>query len=165
MANLDVMRLRDSNIDAVTALFARYGLRFTVVADDSAIPGSFWHEDEAGIIGLEVLGRMDTPLHSLLHEGCHTICMDTQRRAVLHTDAEGDYAEEDAVCYLQILLADFLPNFSKERMWQDMDTWGYTFRLGSAQRWFEADAEDARQWLITHDLLTSTDELIFKLRA
>ncbi len=164
MANPDVTRLRDSNTDAVAALFARYGLHFTLVPDNTPIAGSFWHEEEAGIIGLEVLGRMDTPLHSLLHEGCHTICMDSQRRAVLHTDAQGDYAEEDAVCYLQILLADYLPNFSKAHMWQDMDTWGYSFRLGSAQRWFEVDAEDARQWLIDHGLLTTNDELIFKLR-
>lgn len=161
---MNVLRLRDSSLEAVSALFARYGLSFTLVADQTPIPGSFWHEEEAGIVGLDVLGRMDTPLHSLLHEGCHTICMDAQRRTVLHTDAEGDYAEEDAVCYLQILLADFLPNFSKERMWQDMDTWGYTFRLGSAQHWFEADAEDAHQWLIDHGLLSSNDELIFKLR-
>ena len=161
----DVLRLQDTGVAPVAALLARYGLQLELVPAATAIPGSYWHEEEAGIIGLKVLARLDTPLHSILHEGCHTICMDTQRRAVLHTDAQGDYAEEDAVCYLQILLADFLPNFSKERMWQDMDTWGYTFRLGSAQRWFEADAEDARQWLITHDLLTSTDELIFKLRA
>jgi hypothetical protein len=28
-----------------------------------------------------------------------------------------------------------------------MDAWGYTFRLGSAARWFDEDASDARQWL------------------
>jgi hypothetical protein len=30
---------------------------------------------------------------------------------------------------------------------QDMDAWGYSFRLGSTAAWFEADAEDARDWL------------------
>ncbi len=128
------------------------------------IPGSYWHEDEAGIIGLRVLVRHDTPLHSILHEGCHTICMDQQRRAVLHTDAGGEYAEEDAVCYLQILLADLIPGFGRERMWQDMDAWGYTFRLGSAQRWFQEDAEDAREWLVQHGLLTQSGEIRFQLR-
>jgi hypothetical protein len=35
----------------------------------------------------------------------------------------------------------------------DMDTWGYTFRLGSASAWFEHDADDARAWLQTRNLL------------
>jgi hypothetical protein len=35
----------------------------------------------------------------------------------------------------------------------DMDAWGYTFRLGSARRWFEQDAEDARQFLAQRGLL------------
>ena len=30
---------------------------------------------------------------------------------------------------------------------RDMDDWGYSFRLGSTEAWFEADAEDARAWL------------------
>jgi hypothetical protein len=29
----------------------------------------------------------------------------------------------------------------------DMDAWGYSFRLGSTRAWFEADAEDAREFL------------------
>ena len=48
-------------------------------------------------------------------------------------DAGGDDAEENAVCYLQILWADALPGFGRERMFLDMDAWGYTFRLGSAR--------------------------------
>ena len=32
----------------------------------------------------------------------------------------------------------------RARMWRDMDDWGYSFRLGSAQQWFEQDADDAR---------------------
>ncbi len=36
---------------------------------------------------------------------------------------------------------------------QDMDSWGYTFRLGSARAWFEQDAEDARAWLEERNLL------------
>jgi len=34
-----------------------------------------------------------------------------------------------------------------------MDSWGYTFRLGSAKAWFENDAEDAKQWLINHNII------------
>jgi len=35
----------------------------------------------------------------------------------------------------------------------DMDAWGYTFRLGSTRAWFERDAEDARAWLAARGLL------------
>lgn len=159
-----VLRLGDVGKETVIALLVRYGLQLEQVADNDSIPGSYWHEDEAGIIGLTVLARHDTPLHSILHESCHIICMDETRRAVLHTDAGGEYAEEDAVCYLQILLANLIPGFGLERMWQDMDAWGYTFRLGSAQRWFQEDADDARAWLIQHGLLTSNGDFIFQLR-
>lgn len=159
-----VLRLHDVGKKAIIVLLARYGLQLEQVADNDSIPGSYWHEDEAGIIGLMVLARSDTPLHSILHESCHIICMDETRRAMLHTDAGGEYAEEDAVCYLQILLADLIPGFGRQRMWQDMDTWGYTFRLGSAQRWFQEDADDARAWLIQHGLLTPSGEFIFQLR-
>jgi len=37
---------------------------------------------------------------------------------------------------------------------QDMDTWGYSFRLGSTQRWFESDAEDAQDCLRRYGLVT-----------
>ncbi|WP_050988100.1 hypothetical protein [Thiothrix nivea] len=160
----EVLRLRDVAGESVAELLSRYGLRLQTVPDGTPIPGSYWHEDEAGIIGLEVFARQDTPLHSILHESCHVICMDQERRAVLHTDAGGEYAEEDAVCYLQILLANWIPGFGRERIWEDMDAWGYTFRLGSAKRWFAEDAEDARAWLTRHGLLTNCDEIIFKMR-
>ena len=81
--------------------------------------------------------------------------MDQLRRDELERDAGGDYDEENAVCYLQIVLADKLTKFSRERMFLDMDAWGYTFRLGSAQAWFEQDAGDARDWLQRHAILDS----------
>jgi hypothetical protein len=86
-------------------------------------------------------------VHSLLHEACHYICMDIARRGALHTDAGGTDTEENAVCYLQCLLAEALPGYSKQDCFRDMDTWGYHFILGSAEAWFERDAEDARRWL------------------
>ena len=109
-----------------------------------AIPGSYWGESEAGLIGNRIYFRPDTPLHSVLHEACHFICMDDARRAQLERDAGGDYDEENAVCYLQILLADEFAGSDSQRMCSDMDAWGYTFRLGSARAWFERDADDAR---------------------
>ncbi|RZA32723.1 MAG: hypothetical protein EOP92_24595, partial [Lysobacteraceae bacterium] len=56
-------------------------------------------------------------------------------------------------CYLQIVLADGLPGVGRDRLMADMDAWGYSFRLGSTQAWFEHDAEDARAWLATRGLL------------
>ena len=134
-------------------LLAAYGLHLTRVPEGEPIPGSFWGEPEAGLVGDRLYVRPDTPLHSALHEACHWICMDPQRRAALHTDAGGDVAEENAVCYLQILLADAFPGVGRARMQADMDAWGYSFRLGSARAWFEEDAEDALEWLLRHQIV------------
>ena len=89
----------------------------------------------------------------------------THLRAGLDTDAGGDYDEENAVCYLQILLADELPGFGRARMMADMDAWGYSFRLGSARSWFEEDAEDARSWLQRHGLIDASGRPTFALRT
>ena len=70
-------------------LLGRYGLSLTWLAKGSEIPGSYWGESEAGLIGHELLVRDDTPLHSAFHEACHYICMDQARRDGLHTDAGG----------------------------------------------------------------------------
>ena len=138
---------------ALQVLLDRYGLALHLVAPGEIIPGSYWGEREAGLMGSQIFARLDTPLHSVLHEGAHFICMTPERRAGLDTDAGGDHAEENAVCYLQIILAQSLPNVGRERMCRDMDEWGYTFRLGSAAKWFDQDAEDARDWLIRHGVL------------
>jgi hypothetical protein len=123
------------------------------VPDGAAVPGSYWGDEEAGLVGDVLYLRADTPVHSALHEACHFICMDRARRRRLDTDAGGDFDEENAVCYLQILLADGLAGCGRTRMWADMDAWGYTFRLGSAKAWFEQDAEDARGWLLEHGVI------------
>jgi hypothetical protein len=134
-------------------LLAKHGLELCLVAPNEIIPGSYWGEREAGLLGSKIYARLDTPLHSILHEGAHFICMTPERRAGLDTDAGGDHAEENAVCYLQILLAQALWPGGAERMCRDMDEWGYTFRLGSAAAWFQEDAEDARGWLEQHALI------------
>ena len=117
------------------------------VADGDAIPGSYWGECEAGIIGTTVHARGDTPVHSLLHEACHLIVLPPERRANAHTDATDSIEEENAVCVLQALLGDALPGVGRDRVLADMDRWGYTFRLGSAAAYVEQDAEDAWAWL------------------
>ena len=149
----DVMRMRDVGFDAASSLLARYGLVLHRVEDATPIPGSYWGEPEAGIIGTTVFARGDTPVHSMLHEACHLIVLPPERRAAVHTDATDSVAEEDATCYLQIVLADSLPGVGRARLMADMDAWGYTYRLGSTRAWFEQDADDARQWLVERGLL------------
>ena len=145
-------------------LLDRYGLALHLVAPEEIIPGSYWGEREAGLIGAKIFARLDTPLHSVLHESAHFICMTPERRAGLDTDAGGDDAEESAVCYLQLLLADLLPNVGRERMYGDMDEWGYSFRLGSTAAWFAGDAEDARGWLIRHGLIDPRGRITYACR-
>jgi len=149
----DVLRLHDVGFSDAAALLARHGLELVVVADGEPIPGSYWGEPEAGIIGPTVYVRGDTPVHSMLHEACHLIVLPPERRAQVHTDATDSVPEEDATCYLQIVLAGQLPGVGSEQLMQDMDTWGYTYRLGSTRAWFEQDAEDARRWLVERGLL------------
>ena len=148
-----VLCLGRIGFEAPAALLARYGLHLHRVPDDMPIPGSYWGAPEAGIIGCDVYARDDTPVHSLLHEAGHLIVLPPERRAAVHTDATDSVEEEDATCYLQIVLADALPGVGRARLMADMDTWGYTFRLGSARAWFEHDAEDAQAWLRARDLL------------
>lgn len=145
-------------------LLGRYGMTLVTVAADAPIPGSHWGEPEAGLVGNRLYVRPDTPVHSALHEACHFICMDDARRSTLHTDAGGDVAEENGVCFLQILLADHLQDMGRGRMFADMDAWGYSFRLGSSRAWFEHDAEDARQWLFGHGLIDSLNLPTWRLR-
>lgn len=121
-----------SRIDVAT-LLARYGLTLELVASGVKVPGSYWGEKEAGLKNDRLFARLDTPVHSILHETAHFVCMSPERRAGLDTDAGGDHAEENGVCYLQILLADEIRRFGRERMLDEMDAWGYTLRLGSAR--------------------------------
>ncbi len=149
----EVLQVRDLPLTDLQLLLARHALNLVIVEDDAPIPGSFWGDPEAGVIGSTVYARRDTPVHSLLHEACHLIVLPPERRALVHTDASDSDLEEDATCYLQIVLADALPGVGRDRLMTDMDAWGYSFRLGSARAWFEQDAEDARAWLATRGLL------------
>ena len=133
-------------------------MELSLVAPDEVIPGSYWGESEAGLRGDRLFARLDTPIHSILHEACHYICMTPERRAGLDKDAGGDDPEESAVCYLQVLLADELPGVGRARLFSDMDAWGYSFRLGNSRAWFEGDAADARQWLVDRGVIDPGDK-------
>jgi len=151
--------------DTLSQLIAPFELVLAWVPLAESIPGSYWGDSEAGLIGNILYVRPDTPVHSALHEACHYICMDIQRRSGLHTDAGGDYMEENGVCYLQILLADHISGYRRTGMQEDMDAWGYSFRLGSSRDWFEKDAEDAKAWLLAAGLITAADQVRWTLRT
>jgi hypothetical protein len=161
---MSVLLCKDIKLDHLRSLLDRYGLIVETVEDGEPIPGSFWQPPEAGLIGNTLYIRNDTPVHSALHESCHYICMDKQRRSKLHTDAGGSALEENGVCYLQILLSDFIPEMKQQRMLSDMDAWGYSFRLGSAKAWFEQDAEDASEWLQKNKLIDAEIRPTWNLR-
>jgi hypothetical protein len=161
---MDVLRVGDEAHDSLHTLTQRYGVSLRLLAANETVPGSYWGESEAGLQGNDLFVRADTPLHSLLHELSHYVCMSCDRRAGLDRDAGGDDAEECAVCYLQILLADELPMLGRDRMLSDMDTWGYTFRLGSARAWFEQDAADACIWLRRNDVIDGHQRPTFSVR-
>ena len=161
---MDVLRVGPAPHADILSLVTRYGVTLRHLGAQDSLPGSYWGDSEAGLRGHELFVRADTPLHSLLHELSHYVCVSSTRRAGLDRDAGGDDAEECAVCFLQILLADEISGFGRERMLADMDTWGYTFRLGSARAWFEREAADACIWLRTHGVVNETPGPTFALR-
>ncbi len=160
-----VLRLADVAAEKLASMLAGFGLQLTIAAAKTAVPGSYWGESEAGLINNRLYARSDTPVHSILHESCHYICMTNERRENLHTNAGGDYDEENAVCYLQILLAEQIEGMGRQRMLSDMDAWGYSFRLGSARQWFERDAQEPRDQLIQWGLIATDGSPRGKIRV
>ena len=51
MAGPGVLTVGDIGFDAADALLARYGLALARVADATPIPGSYWGDCEAGLVG------------------------------------------------------------------------------------------------------------------
>jgi hypothetical protein len=160
-----MLRLATINRVELALVLHHYGLTLTLIAPHEEIPGSFWGDSEAGLKGDTLYARLDTPMHSVLHEASHYICMTPERRAGLERDAGGDDPEESAVCYLQILLAESFPEVGRDRLMRDMDTWGYSFRLGSTRAWFEGDAGDAQAWLRTRGIIREDGSLTGELHC
>jgi hypothetical protein len=161
----DVVRCGSLRDRQLAALAARYGADAVKLAAAQDIPGSFWGAPEAGLVTTRLYYRDDTPAHSFLHELAHLVCMTPARRAALDTDAGGDEDEECAVCYLEVLLAEKLDRFDRDRCFDDMDAWGYSFRQGSARAWFASDGLDARQWLCERNLIDAGGEPTWRLRG
>ena len=159
-----MLTVADLPAQALQDLLSPYSIVVESVSNNVPIPGSFWGDSEAGLIRNILYVRPETPVHSALHEACHYICLDSARRNELDTDAGGDYDEENAVCYLQILLAAKLSGCSADTLMKNMDSWGYTFRLGSALAWFRDDAEDAQQWLLKKQLIDQNNVPTGRLR-
>jgi hypothetical protein len=161
---MPVLLCSDIYLGDLQHLLERFGIVVKKVAPNDPIPGSFWQPPEAGLVGNVLFVRDDTPVHSALHEACHFICMDHRRREQLDTDAGGGYEEENGVCYLQILLSEHIPEMGRQRIFNDMDEWGYSFRLGSSQAWFEQDAEDVATWLRRYRLIDDDNQPAWRLR-
>lgn len=164
-AHFEVLTVADVQLGTLVSLLGRYKLELVMQNAGEPITGSFWGDPEAGVMRDKVYARDDTPIHSLLHETCHVICMTRDRRGRLDCDAGGDDLEEAGVCYLQVVLAANIGAVGRERLMRDMDAWGYSFRLGNTRDWFEQDAGDARQFLINHGLLTEEGEPTYALRS
>ena len=160
-----VVLLADLDPREVSELLAAYGAALVRVPAEADIPGSYWGDAEAGLIGNAVYVRADTPAHSFLHELGHYICMDVARRAALATDAGGTDDEECAVCYLQVLLAERLRGFGAARCLADMNAWGYSFREGLSRAWFDGDGVHARAWLKAHGLIDAAGRPTLRLRG
>jgi hypothetical protein len=157
--------LHELELAAIEKPVGRYGLEVIRLAANATIPASYWGGSEAGLAGRCLFVRPDTPVHSVLHEACHYVCMCPERRTALWRDAGGDVDEESAVCYLQVLLADSVSGLGRQQLLRDLDAWGYSFREGSARRWFEGDGRAARRWLESNDLVDTAGVPTWKLRV
>ncbi len=154
------------NLDpkSVKDLLNYYGIVVSCYDSSTDIPHSFWGNPEAGRLGEQLYIRGDTPIHSILHEACHYVCMPAKQRSNGLADAKGSAMEENATCYLQIILADHISGYSQTQILQDMDDWGYSFRLGSAYKWFTEDAQETQEWLINEQLINKQGSPTWKLR-
>lgn len=150
--------------DSINELLNRYGIQINYSKPGVEIPNSFWGSPEAGRKRNQLYIRGDTPIHSILHEACHYICMPADQRVDSHSDAKGSVKEENASCYLQILLSDHINDFDRNQLMQDMDAWGYSFRLGSAHAWFTQDAEEVCRWLQKHKIINTQCDITWRLR-
>ena len=105
---MTILTIADIQLAQLQSVLGKYNLTVHLVDENQKITGSWFGEPEAGIIENNLYIRNDTPVHSALHEASHYICMAPERRDKLHTNAGGDYDEENGVCYLSLLLSNYI---------------------------------------------------------
>ena len=154
----------DIDVGSLSTVLRIHGIEIKEIAKNHPIPYSYWGAPEAGRKSNKLYIRHDTPVHSILHETCHFVCMPKNQLRDDRVDASGSPAAENACCYLQILISDHVHGFNREIHMKNMDEWGYSFRLGSAAAWFSQDAEDAKEWLVSQNIIDLLGDITWKLR-
>ena len=66
--------------------------------------------------------------------------------------------------FLQIFLSDCICCYSRSQIIQDMDNWGYNFRLGSTNEWLQQEAKDTMQWLQNYNIIDKCCYITWNLR-
>ena len=76
-----MLRLNGVDRVSLSVLLSRYGLTLTLIAPQEVIPGSYWGDSEAGLKGDRLYARLDTPVHSVLHEAAGPTTLSDVSRA------------------------------------------------------------------------------------
>lgn len=137
----------------VVVLFVCFDLWFECVVDGELIFGSFWGDEEVGIIGIIVYVCGDMLVYLLLYEVCYLIVLLLECCVVVYIDVIDLIEEEDVICYLQIVLVDVFLGVGCDWLMVDMDVWGYLFWFGLICVWFEQDVENVCQFLFDWQFL------------
>ena len=147
------------------SLLAGFGLRLVLLPAGADIPGTYWGAPEAGLSGDQLFVRPDTPVHSVLHEAAHFLCMPPSAAPACTGTRAATWPRRtpSATCRSCWERSSGAAGWSRERLFADMDAWGYSFRLGSTRRWFEEDADEALAWLRDRGLVHVTGNAIRQL--
>ncbi len=144
-ANSRVTSLGDIEPAAIERLLTAFGLSLAGVAPGASIPGSYWGDSEAGLVGDRLFARADTPVHSLLHELGHYVCMDpTAARCARHRCGRRRRRGSGRVLPAGVARRRACEASAASAASRDMDTWGYSFREGSARAWLAGDGVPRR---------------------
>jgi len=63
-----VLQYADINPAELAGLLGLFQLEICITGETKEIPGSYWGDEEAGLIKNRLYLRTDTPVHSILHE-------------------------------------------------------------------------------------------------
>lgn len=71
-AEYDVLRFCDIDSQELTELLTAYQIELCLTPDDEPVLGSFWGDEEAGLIGERLNLNTNTPIHSISHTSATT---------------------------------------------------------------------------------------------